>query len=489
MRICVIPTGGTIGCVGSPLAPMAADDFATALQRLVLPSLLADQPNTQLVCDTALRFDRPGGMLDSTDLRPVDWCLIAERILEIYQEYDVFVVLHGTDTMDFSGAALSFLLNVFSANGFGRAVLSKPVILTGSQLPLFLQTSNGPVLNPGSDAAVNLAGAVATARLRIPEVALFFGGKLMRANRALKVDTRRFAAFDSPHLAPLAEAGIGVWHGPARPLTGPAAPQLALDRRAARDLARVQLAAIRDQIHQHPVVILRASPLDHLRDDGVLAAMVDEAVARGVRGIVIEGYGEGNVPQGSGAMASALTRADTAGVIVAVSTAVIGGSVGMFHYAAGAWIAATGAVAALDMTPVAASVKLMILLAAARHHGWDRRTVKALFGCALAGECMATDRLLPGEALLPGMSLQADGWALENDPDAGLVLRHQDGIAGEIAGPGRLVMHDRPAFIGHDGETLWVSGQGAPGAVLVLSSDGLHLNDPTGRQGPHPVTF
>ncbi len=147
-------------------------------------------------------------------------------MLDLYADHDAFVILHGTDTMDYTGAALPLLLNVFDDLGLARAALSKPVILTGAQLPLFTDTPAGLVLNAGSDALANLTGALSCARLRLPEVAIFFDGRLLRGCRALKVSTTRFAAFDSPHLAPLAERGIGIRRGTVAPLPGPPRPTL-----------------------------------------------------------------------------------------------------------------------------------------------------------------------------------------------------------------------------------------------------------------------
>ncbi|MBU3029125.1 asparaginase [Paracoccus marinaquae] len=490
MRVCIINTGGTIGCVGEPLAPMPAGEFAAAVQHLLGSALGAALPGLSLHFDAGLGFDSPTGTLDSTDLRPTDWCRMTRRLLDLYAGFDAFVILHGTDTMDFTAAALPFLLNVFDPLGLGRALLSKPVILTGAQLPLLRQTPEGLVLNAGSDAFANLAGALACARLCLPEVAVFFDGRLLRGNRALKVSTMRFAGFDSPHLPPLAEAGIGVWHGPAAPLAGPAAPERSLDDPAARDLALAQLDAVEAALEAHPVLQLPVGPADHRRDLPLLADMIDAALASGIRGLLIEGYGEGNVPAGSGAIEAALRRAHAAGVTVLIGSRVIGGKVGQFHYAAGAWIARTGAVETGDMTPVAAFAKLTVLLAAAGHHGWDRATVAALLKRGLAGECTATDRLGPGEVLWPGMRLcAADGRAeLLNEAGAGLVLR--DGAGKDlwsVGGTGRMMMQDRPAFVAADGADLWQSGASLPGGVLILTGDDrprLMLHDPAGRQAP-----
>ncbi|WP_405402483.1 asparaginase domain-containing protein [Paracoccus sp. Ld10] len=482
MRICIINTGGTISSMGQPLAPMSADRFARAAGDLLGPALAAALPGCTLHFDTGLRFPGDGpGTLDSTDLRPSDWCRIARRVLELYVDHDAFVVLHGTDTMDYTGAALPLLLNVFDGLGLARAALSKPVILTGAQLPLFTDTTAGLVLNAGSDALANLTGALACARLRLPEVAVFFDGRLMRGGRTVKVSTTGFAAFDSPHLPPLAERGIGIRMGHVPPLPGPAAPDMALDAAPARALALAQLDAVQARIDVQRVVQIAAVPADHRAAAPMLAQLVRAALDQGATGLVLQGFGPGNVPAGQGAMERVLTDA---GVPVLIASRVIGGQVGAFDYAAGAWIAATGAVAGGDMTPVAALAKLAILTAAAPHHGWDRATLDTLLTRSLAGECTATDRM--DGPLWPGQALTCGPVRLENDPDAGPLLTRNGAVLWRAPGPGVLRMRgDRLALIGHDGAVLW-SGPPTPGAVAILCDDpaGLQMVDPTHRTVP-----
>lgn len=484
MRICIITTGGTIGSTGHPLSPMPAARFAQAVRDLLGGALAAALPGDRLHVDTGLRFSDDGpGMLDSTDLRPSDWCRIAGRVLDLYDDHDAFVILHGTDTMDYTGAALPLLLNVFDDMGMARAALSKPVILTGAQLPLFTDTADGLVLNAGSDALANLTGALEAARLRLPEVAVFFDGRLLRGARALKVSTTRFAGFDSPHLGPLATRGIGIHPGAVPPLPGPAAPDRALDAAPARALVRAQLEAVARVIDDQRVAQIAAMPSDHRAGDPLMARMVRDALAAGATGLLLEGFGPGNIPAGDGAMAAALAQAQ---VPVLIASRVIGGQVGAFDYAAGAWIGATGAVAAGDMTPVAALAKLMILTAMAPHHGWDRTTLTALLARSLVGECAAGDRLTG--ALWPGQALRAaDGpLRLENDPDHGPRLSDGARVLWQAPGPGLLRMQgDRLALIAHDGAVIWSSAP-APGAVAVLTAHppALRLIDPAGRARP-----
>lgn len=502
MKLCIINTGGTIGCVGAPLAPMPAAAFATAARRLLGPAIAAACPEIDLHFDTALRFsDGPSGTLDSTDLEPADWCRMARAILDRYDDFDGFVLLHGTDTMDFTASALGFLLNAVSANGIGMAVLSKPVILTGAQLPLFRDADGALTLNAGSDGFANLCGAMDLARLRLPEVAVFFDGKLLRGSRALKVSTTRFAGFDSPHLPPLAERGIGVWRGPTPALPGPAAPHLALDNAGARSLLAAQLAAIARDIGAHPVIQLPAYPAAR-GPDGILPHLIRNAVEAGAGAIVLESYGEGNFPSGApgnpdaGAVRAALHEAGKAGVLIVDSTRVIGGQVGGFHYAAGAWMAGIGAVSAGDMTAVCAFAKTTILSAAAAHRGWDRATVATLIETDLVGECQSQDRLdaRRNPVLMPGQSLRAQGATLLNDAQAGPVLRDPDGrlILHPSSGPGRLLLRGdgHLALIGRDGGTLWQSRtacQAPDTALLILEGGGiprLVFHDAAGRFPP-----
>src|SRR4051812_22012684 len=183
MKINILNTGGTIGCIGSPLAPMPADKFASTCRSMLGPIIAQQFPGVQLTF-----VKSKTGTLDSTNLQPTDWCLIAGDILEHYAECDAWIVLHGTDTMEFTGAALPLLLSSFSAEGNVTAALNKPVILTGSQLPMFYEEPKAGqlALNDGTDAVQNFCGAIAAAQSRIPEVCLYFDGRLYRGSRVRK---------------------------------------------------------------------------------------------------------------------------------------------------------------------------------------------------------------------------------------------------------------------------------------------------------------
>ncbi|MGB5499569.1 MAG: asparaginase, partial [Maribacter sp.] len=185
-HILLIYTGGTIGMVKDyESGALKAFDFNTLLKSI--PEL------NQLDCNIeSVSFDEP---LDSSNMNPEHWATIAELIESNYSAYDGFVVLHGSDTMSYTASALSFMLEN----------LSKPVIFTGSQLPIGdLRT----------DAKENLITSIQIAALQekgksvIQEVGLYFEYKLYRANRTTKINAEHFQAFNSLNYPPLAESGV-----------------------------------------------------------------------------------------------------------------------------------------------------------------------------------------------------------------------------------------------------------------------------------------
>ena len=211
MKVYVINTGGTISCTGDPLTPMSATQFAQACQQILNPIISQQFPGLQITYVTDLTFpESTTGTLDSTNLQPTDWCQMAQYILAHYADCDGWVVLHGTDSMDFTGTALPFLLSSFSADGYVTAALSKPVIITGSQVPLFYEQPGTQILslNFNTDAFQNFCGAVASAQSGIPEVCIYFDSRFYRGKRCLKTNAGEFNAFSSPNYPPLGEYGI-----------------------------------------------------------------------------------------------------------------------------------------------------------------------------------------------------------------------------------------------------------------------------------------
>ncbi|WP_298232718.1 asparaginase domain-containing protein [uncultured Azohydromonas sp.] len=502
MIINVINTGGTISCIGDPLAPMSAQEFAEACQTILDPIIAQRFPELQLVYVTDLVFpESPTGTLDSTNLQPTDWCRMAQYILQHYAECDGWIVLHGTDTMGFTGTALPFLLSSFSARGVGTAVLSKPVILTGSQVPLFYEAtgSNAPLtLNYNTDAFQNFCGAAAAAQTGIPEVCIYFNAQLFRGNRGVKTDANHFDAFSSPNFPALGVNGMTLELNTALVLPPPVSPAVSLDEPAVRERVLELVDHAKARINGFPVMPFNAFPAWY--DSGtpgtaLIASLLQACTAQGIKGLVLASYGAGNFPSGNpsqpsqGAVYQALASANAQGVIIVDCTQVPRGVVNDSAYAAGSWLAEVGALGPLDMTPMAALAKLMVLLTLADHpdNAWSPAQVKRLFQLNLLGEMLDVSRLdsRVNPVLLPGQTLVAlDGSAtLVNDPVLGPRLRNGTGTVLWSASetlppqqmPGRLMVNDDGSLVfqGRNGTTLWSAPCGGPdGHASMLMLDG-----------------
>lgn len=495
MNIAIIYTGGTIGCVGSPLAPLDAQAFSAAFSSLISPVLQQQYPSLSIDFPEIIFPESANGTLDSTNLQPTDWCIMAEAILNNYTSYDGFVVLHGTDSMDFSGPALSFLLSDWDEAGFPTASLSKPVIITGSQVPLFYQATpqSSPSLNYNSDAFQNVCGAVATAQCGVPEVCVYFQNKLYRGNRAVKTNASQFNAFSSPNYEPLGEYGVALKLAFSNVLPAPASPEISLDTPATLAALQERLSYIAEWIDQFPVMQFNAFPASYSvsNQTAAIATMIDACVTAGIKGLILESYGEGNFPSGNpdtpaeGANYQALLDANAAGVIIVDCTQVLSGTVNDNAYASGAWLPSVGALNPADMTPMAALAKVMILATVASYKDWSADTVKTLVQTNLVGEMSSVNRLDSwGQACLaPGQSISAlDGSAtLSNDPLLGPILF---GTGNNTAlwraldeppsyPPGRLVMEQTGSltFVDRMNNLVWstsATGTGLASNSLVL---------------------
>lgn len=310
-RVYIAYTGGTIGMRRGPNGYMP------------VPGFLADQMRQirelqhKLMPEYVVQEYRP--VLDSSNMTPLDWWRIADDIAARHEEFDGFVVLHGTDTMAFSASALAFLLEG----------LRKPVILTGSQIPL---------CEVRTDARENLITAVQMAgSINIPEVTLYFGDKLLRGCRAVKVDAEGFDAFASPNLPPLARVGV----------------EIDVDRELVRPMPEQPLRVP----GWRPVTVgtLRLFP-------GLSAAIVRNLLAPPLEGLVLEGYGVGNGPDNDPAFLEALADASARGVVIVDRTQCLRGGVRLGDYATGKGLARAGVVSGFDLTVEAAITKLYWLL-------------------------------------------------------------------------------------------------------------------------------
>lgn len=282
-------------------------------------------------------------LMDSSDLGPQDWVRLANDIASNYLHFDGFVIVMGTDTMAFAASALAFMLEN----------LGKPVILTGSQIPLY---------EPYNDARRNLIMAIIFAsRDTLCEVAIFFHDRLLRGCRATKVNTHRLRAFDSPNLLPLAQVGISIEE----------ANHLALPQ------ARGSL-----RVHRSMDTRLLAIRLVPGFDDAVLRHAV-ASTDSGLRALVLQLYGTGNLPSDKRELVDTLAAATERGVLVVATTQCATGSVVLGKYAAGHALKAAGVVSGGDMTLEATAAKLGYLFG---RGDLSTSEVAALLPVSLRGE-------------------------------------------------------------------------------------------------------
>jgi L-asparaginase len=354
----VLYTGGTIGGQGDPLTPMPGPDF----ERLVLAMPGLAHRRVQGAEDLRYHIAWTQQPLDSSNMAPADWVKIAATILSVYDAYDGFVILHGTDTLSWTASALSFLLRG----------LTKPVVVTGSQLPLAM---------PRSDAPRNLITAIILAgTIRVPEVCLFFDTQLLRGNRAVKVNAGGFPAFGSPNYPPLGVVGIEM--NVDQSLILPPTPRsISLDIRANLLALQREMDMLATAVAQFTVISLVLFP-------GIQASMLDairEYTTPPLKGIILGSFGEGNAPSNPDFL-GAVRAAHDAGVVVVDGTQVLSGRVNIDAYETGAGLKGAGAISAYDLTPEAALTKLIYLTAL----GGDQASVERQMVADLRGEMRAS---------------------------------------------------------------------------------------------------
>lgn len=483
MKAGLLYTGGTIGCVETKagLSPLNAEDFETAFTQIVVPIIQNQYKDFTI---DYIRFNSDGTTLDSTNLQPGDWCKIATKILKHYNTCDFFIVLHGTDTMAWTASALSFLLTGLDQNGDPNALLSKPVIITGAQLPLFKKVRDAAyMLRYNTDALKNVCGAVTSCHEGVPEVCLYFDSTLMRGNRTVKTSANEFNAFSTPNYPHLGEYGIEFRLNKKRVLPLPTIPSIALDNNTAYEALKSQLKYLSANINSTVVMPFPAFPAYFntfsTPNTSVLSNMLSACINQGINGLIMESYGEGNLPSGNpttpskGAIYKTLSTAHENGVILIDCTQVLSGIVNSQAYAAGSWLKEVGAVGAYDMTPIAALTKLIYLNVLAKYdnHHWSQSKIEELMLTNLAGEIMFINTLAArgNRYLTPGESIIAlDGSAyLLNDPDKGPLLMDYKGneifkfpLLSTTKFPGQLHMQEdgNLVFYDRDNQAVYATG-------------------------------
>jgi L-asparaginase len=311
-RIYVAYTGGTIGMQHSAQGFIPVPGFLTSTVKAMPEFYRSEMP------DFDIHEYNP--VIDSSDMTPAHWLEIAKDIQQNYELYDGFVVLHGTDTMAYTASALSFMLEN----------LQKPVIITGSQIPLAQLRSDGQV---------NLLNSLyLAAYYPIAEVALYFNNQLFRGNRATKADADGFNAFASPNYPPLLEAGIHIEVNSGVLAELPKHPEV------------LRIAEITPQ----PISVVTLYP-------GISPDVIKNMAAAPVRALIIKSYGVGNAPQDPQILA-ALTDAAQRGTVIVNCTQCFKGKVNMGGYATGHALALCGVSSGHDMTLEAALTKLHYLL-------------------------------------------------------------------------------------------------------------------------------
>ena len=309
-KICIIYTGGTIGMVQSDRGYMPEPtSFRTTLERI--PDLNhPDAPLWDLV-----QFEP---LLDSSDMTVREWNKIGEAIAERYNDYEGFVILHGTDTMGYSASALSFMLEN----------LGKPVIFTGSQIPLCELRSDGKdnIINSVLIAASDI----------IHEVCVYFNGMLLRGNRATKRSSDQLLAFDSPNYPHLAEAGITIQYNDHVLLPAPKEP--------------FHFQSFKDV----PVGVIKIFP-------GIQFELFESIMTDRLKGVVLETFGAGNIPTSSSYLLHIIDKAYRSGTIITVCSQCMQGTVTLGQYATSKALHDIGAVNGKNMTTEAALTKLYYL--------------------------------------------------------------------------------------------------------------------------------
>jgi L-asparaginase len=312
-RILIIYAGGTIGMQNSEHGYVPVNGFADLLEKRLQGRSLTPLPHFDLI-------ELPD-LIDSANIHPSDWTRLAKTVQENWGKYDGFVILHGTDTMSYTASALSFIMQN----------LSKPVILTGAQIPL---------IELRNDAFHNIVTSLMLAAdYHIPEVCIYFNGRILRGNRSRKLKSTGFDAFDTPNFPRLGSVGINI--------------ELNTDLLLSRSKdGKFHL----QPFEAHSVAIMQMYPgLDAKMFNGVIKS--DE-----LKAIVVLSYGVGNPPDKNKELIKLFADAYDKGIVVVNVSQCIEGAVSQGAYATGSTLNRVGVIPGGDMTLEAAFAKLHYMI-------------------------------------------------------------------------------------------------------------------------------
>ncbi len=330
-KILIINTGGTIGM------KRTEDGYKPAPGFLAEALLGFSDMRSEKFPEWELIEMHP--LLDSSNVSVAEWNLIGSIIYENYEDFDGFVVLHGTDTMAYTASALSFMLEG----------LTKPVVLTGSQIPL------SEIRSDGRDNLIT--SAIIASEGVVNEVCLCFSGSLLRGNRAMKMSADRLVAFDSPSFPHLAEIGISIKYN---------YPVI---------LEKKNTGLSYHPFSEIPIGVIKIFP-------GIQFGLFADIMTEKLSGIVLETFGSGNIPMGSGALLPIIEKAFDTGTVITVCSQCPSGTVSLGAYETSSQLKSAGAVSGKDMTTEAAVAKLYYLFSLAI----SKDEIKRLMEVDIAGE-------------------------------------------------------------------------------------------------------
>ncbi|NIH41324.1 MAG: asparaginase [Buchnera aphidicola (Periphyllus aceris)] len=308
-NIYIAYTGGTIGMKKTSLGYIPISGFLQKQLKKMSEFHKKEMPY--------FKIHEYNPLIDSSNMTPKDWTKISNDIKKNYKKYDGFIILHGTDTMSYTASALSFIFEN----------LKKPVIITGSQIPL---------CEIRSDGRNNLLNSLLiAANYPIYEVTLFFNNKLYRGNRTTKTNADGLNAFSSPNLPPLLKIGVKIKY-------------------LYKKIKKKKKNLIVHKIYNQPINIITIYP-------GISKNIMKNIFLKPVKGVILCSYGTGNAPQNKEFL-NEINKAQKKNIIIVNLTQCISGTVNMKNYATGYSFSNSGVISGKDLTIEAALTKLHFLL-------------------------------------------------------------------------------------------------------------------------------